>query len=118
MENKMKDTLFQIFNNYSYLTDKNILQSLLEKTDDKSLENIKSIDELKKFFYKLNQKVEIENIHSHLFILESNLNIVELSLDNCDENYASDLKAINHHNQKLLKEILVMLESKELISQI
>ncbi len=113
----MKETLSQIFNNYSYLTDQNILQNLLEKTDNKSLEEIKSIDDLKKFFYNLNQKIEIKDIHSHLFVLESNLNIIELSLDNCDENYAYDLKTINQHNQKLLKEILVMLEAKELIKQ-
>lgn len=113
----MKESLFQIFNNYSYLTNKSILRNLLEKTDEKSLEDIKSIDDLKKFFYNLNAKIEIKDIHSHLFTLESNLNIIELSLDNCDENFANDLKTINQHNQKLLKEILVMLEAKEIIEQ-
>lgn len=112
----MKQKLLQIFNNYSYLTDENILQNLLEKTDEKSLESIKSIDDLSKFFYKLNQKVDIKDILSHLFVIELNLNIVELSLNNLDYDYASDLKAVNQQNQKLLKEVLVMLENRELVN--
>ncbi|NQY95155.1 MAG: hypothetical protein HRT43_13410 [Campylobacteraceae bacterium] len=37
-----------------------------------------------------------------------------ISLDDCDEDYANDVKTVNQHNLKLLKEILVMLESREL----
>jgi len=110
----MKQTLLQVFNTYSYLTDENILKNLLEKTNDKSLENIKSIDDLSKFFYQLNQKIDIKDVLSHLFTMESNLNIIDMSLDDCDEDYASDVKTVNQHNLKLLKEILVMLESREL----
>ncbi len=113
----MKKKLLQVFNNYSYLTDENILQNLLEKTDEKSLEDIKSIDDLSKFFYNLNQKIDIRDVLSHLFTMESNLNIIELSLNNLDYDYANDLKAVNQQNQKLLKEILVMLESKDIIKQ-
>mgnify|MGYP001016371588 FL=1 len=110
-----KQKLLQVFNTYSYLTDENILKNLLEKTDDKSLEDIKSIDDLPKFFYKLNQKIDTKDVLSHLFTIESNLNIIDMSLDNCDEDYAHDIKTVNQHNLKLLKEILLMLESRDFI---
>ena len=111
----MKNKLLQVFNTYSYLTDENILKNLLDKTDDKSLEDIKSIDDLPKFFYKLNQKIDTKDVLSHLFTIESNLNIIDMSLDNCDEDCAHDIKTVNQHNLKLLKEILLMLESRDFI---
>lgn len=110
----MKQTLQQLLYNYSYITDVNILQNLLTKIDDTAKENIKSIEDLQKLLYKLNQKIQIKDVLSHLFVLESNINIINSSLSSKDDEYSSDLKCINQQNQKLLREIFVMLDSREL----
>ena len=110
----MKQELLQIFSTYSHLTQENILSNVFEKTDIRSFENIKNVDDLQRLFYMLNQKIDIKDILSHLFTMESNLNIIDMSLENLDESYAYNFKTINQQNQKLLKEILLMLESREL----
>ena len=112
----MKQTLPQLLDNYSYITNENILQNLLKKVDTKSFEDINSIDHLQSLLYKLNQNIEIKDILSHLFLLESNINIIDSSLSSKEDEYSDNLQQLNHQNQKLLKEIFVMLDSRELKS--
>jgi len=44
---------------------------------------------------KLNKKIEIKDVLSHLFLLESNINIIDSSLSCRDDGYSNDLQTIN-----------------------
>ena len=110
----MKKNFLAIFSQYSYLSDETITSSLLEKIDKKDLENIESIYDLEKFLFHLNKKISIKDILNRLFLLEANINIIDGFL--VDKNAQSEeLRIVNTQNIQILKEILLMLESKELI---
>jgi hypothetical protein len=109
----IKESFQNIFSHYSYLSDQNITSNLLKKIDQKQLNDIKSINDLQNFLYQLNKKIAIEDILNRLFILESNINIIDGYLKDNDEDI-QDLRILNTQNTQLLKEIFLMLESKEL----
>jgi hypothetical protein len=109
----MKQKLLQLFYNYSYITNENIFKNILNKVDEKSLCNIKNTDDLQSLFFKLNEKVEMKDVLSQLFLLESNINIIDSSLSSKDDGYSNDLQHLNQQNQRLVKEIFVMLDSRE-----
>lgn len=107
----LKENFIDIFSHYSYLSDETIVSNLLEKVDKKELNNIKSIADLKRFLFQLNKKVDTPDILSRLFILDANINIIDGYLE-AKEEEGQDLRELNAQNKRILREVLLMLESK------
>ncbi len=110
----IKENFLTIFSQYSYLNDETITSNLLEKIDKKELKNIKSINDLEKFLFYLNKKISIKDLLNRLFVLEANINIIDGFLLDKDGK-SQELRVLNTQNIQILKEIFLMLESKELI---
>ena len=110
----MKESLKQIFYNHSYLNDETILKELLEKTDENTLERIKDIEQLRKFLYDLNKEIELPHILNRLFLLESNMSILNLALNDTEKEHFMELKKLNEQNLQIIKEVFIMLENKEI----
>ncbi len=109
----MKQTLQSIFRNYPYLCDETILSNLLNKVDNDSLEDIKSIEELSKFLFKLTKQVQKEDLLSIIYKLQANIDVMDYALKDHEEDLALSLKILNTQNIQFIEKIIDMLDILE-----
>lgn len=124
-KDKLKDILHSTLHLYSYLSDENILSNSIHNSSFKANElnsHFENTQEIKSLFHNLNKNIDINDIVSKLTEIESFSSIMDTSLSGVEnesngslniEEYARDLKVVNARNLKLIRELYMMLDSKE-----
>jgi len=106
----MKQTLQSIFNDYPYLYDETILSNLLNKVDEQSLKNIKTLEDLKNFLFKLNKQIQKDDLLSIIFKLQANIQVIDYALKDYDNDLTLSIKTLNSQNIQFIDEIISMLD--------
>ncbi|OUR70857.1 hypothetical protein A9Q76_06395 [Arcobacter sp. 31_11_sub10_T18] len=124
-KDKLKDILHSTLHLYSYLSDENILSKSIDNSSFKANElnsHFENTQEIKSLFHNLNKNIDINDIVSKLTEIESFSSIMDTSLSGVEnesngslniEEYVRDLKVVNARNLKLIRELYMMLDSKE-----
>ncbi len=105
----MNKNILEIFQNYSFLSDETIYNNILKKLKNKKL--------LKEIYLEVPEflkHIDIQDITHTLNKLETNLTIIDHALEEKDNELLFHLRMMNQQNMKLLNELYVMLENREL----
>ena len=101
----MNKYLLNLFQDYSFLSDEVILKNILKKLDDK-----KEVKEIYQDHPNFLEYIDIKDINHTISKLETNLTLIHHALEDKDHELLYHLKVINQQNQKLLDELLMMLD--------
>ncbi len=112
----MKNSLVSTLNSYSHFTDKTIFSRLLTKVDDALFQDIGSAEDLRRLFFQLNKHIDMDDVTDKLIELEAYAGVMEKALrgmeDSTESAYA--LSLLNRQAQKTIRELFVMLDSRNL----
>ena len=128
-KDKLKNILHSTLRLYTYLSDENILSKCIDNStfEEKELSvHFGNTQEIKSLLYNLNKNIDVHGILSKLIEIESFSSIMDTSLTGVENEsnsisigeYARDLKVVNTHNLKLIRELCMMLDSKEFKSEV
>jgi len=107
-------TLFTI---YPHFNNQSTLESCLENFDSKTLNKHLKNQNYEAILFEMNQSITKESLTQKLCELESNLLLEGFALNGLEDDYENIKEPfvnMNNTNQKLIKELFTMLESRNL----